>query len=141
LVLLIGIGKKVVYDEFINPVEWFVYEHKKFGPKSLRGKLLRATYRFLGKRASTILADTPSHAAYSAELMGLPLNKYFSIPVSTDEQLFHPDKKLGEHDVFTVLYCGNMLPLYGIEYVLEAAVALADRPEIQFHIVGGKKAL
>lgn len=141
LVLLVGIGKKVVYDEFINPVEWFVYEHKKFGPHSLLAMLLRASYRFLGNRASTILTDTPSHAAYSAALMGLPLRKYFSVPVSTDEQLFHPDKKHGEPGVFTVLYCGNMLPLYGVEYVLEAAVALADRSDIRFHIVGGKKAL
>lgn len=140
IVLLFAIGKKVVYDEMINPVEWFVYEHGKFGDRSLLAKILRSTYRFLGKRADTIMTDTPSHAAYSAELMDLPLDKYVSVPVSTDETMFYPQKHQ-PGDQFTVLYCGNMKPLYGIEYVLDAAVMLRDKKDIVFHIVGGNIAL
>jgi len=142
LVLFVGIGKKVVYDEFINPVEWFVYEHQKFGPKSLVAKLLRATYRFLGKRAAAILADTPSHAVYSANLMDLPLSKYRAIPVSTDETMFHPEKRKQKSAdrPFQVLCVGNMLPLYGFDYILEAAVMLSDRQDIEFLFAGGKKA-
>ena len=140
IVLLLGLGKKVVYDELINPVEWFVYEHRWFREGSLAARLLRAMYGWLGRRTSAIIADTPSHAAYSAELLGLPQGKYWTIPVSTDETLFN---KLTHqpHDGFRVLYYGSMLPLHGVDYVIEAALELADRPDITFHIIGGKAAL
>lgn len=137
LVLMIAIGKKVVYDEFINPYEWFVYEHHKFADGSVPAKFLRALYTWMGKRVTTILTDTPSHAAYSANLMSLPVKKYASIPVSTDENTFKPIATK-PHKKFRVLYYGNMLPLHGLQYVLEAAVKLADDKDIVFHFVGGK---
>lgn len=138
IVLLIALGKRVVYDEMINPVEWFVYEHHKFSEKSLPAHVLRWVFKLFGKRVDAIITDTPSHADYSAALMGLPREKYASIPVSTDESLFYP-KKHHAKDGFKVLYCGNMKPLYGVEYVLEAAIMLKDRSDIVFHLVGGKK--
>ncbi len=140
IVLLFAIGKTVVYDEMINPVEWFVYEHKKFGERSVPAKILRVIYRFLGNRANAIITDTQSHADYSAALMNLPTNKYAAIPVSTDEVMFAPQNHTS-NDIFTVLYCGNMKPLYGVEYVIDAAIQLKDRHDIIFHIVGGDKKL
>jgi glycosyltransferase involved in cell wall biosynthesis len=137
-VRLITAGKKLVYDEFINPIEWFVYEHKKFGADSIPAKAMEAIFRYYGKRAALILTDTQSHAEYSARLMNLPIEKYRSIPVGTDETAFRPIKP-ASHEGFTVLYYGNMLPLHGLRYVLEAAKQLADRPDIRFHIVGGKR--
>lgn len=138
VVLLIALGKKVIYDELINPYEWFVYEHKKFSDTSLQAKLLRGAYRFMGKRVAAVIADTPSHAAYSAELLQLPPKKYMSIPVSTDEQTFAP-QPVQPHQGFRVIYYGSMLPLHGLSYVIEAAVDLADHPDIVFHLIGGKK--
>jgi glycosyltransferase involved in cell wall biosynthesis len=140
-VLLIGIGKKIVYDEFINPVEWFVYEHKKFKESSISARLLQSAFRWMMMRATAIVADTQSHADYSSQLMNVPKEKYFSIPVGTDETTFKP---LGEHTVasahnpFTVLYIGSMLPLHGVQYVINAAIAMAANPNITFHLVGGK---
>jgi glycosyltransferase involved in cell wall biosynthesis len=137
-VWLLTIGKKLIYDEFINPVEWFVYEHKKFKPDSVPARLLRSIFRWFGRRAATILTDTQSHADYSAELMSLPITKYRAIPVGTDEKTFHPMAPIA-HDGFRVLYYGNMLPLHGLEYAIDAAKALAGRSDITFHFVGGKQ--
>jgi glycosyltransferase involved in cell wall biosynthesis len=58
--------------------------------------------------------------------------------VSTDETLFTPVKKTAVKKTFSVFYYGNMLPLHGIQHVLDAAVMLQDMP-IEFVIVGGKK--
>lgn len=140
VLLLIAAGKKVVYDEFINPYEWFVDEHHKFADGSLPARLLRSVFRWCGKRTTAILTDTPSHADYSAARMGLPRSLYHSIPVSTDEATFYPQSPR-PHDGFRVLYYGNMLPLHGVQYVIEAARLLADDPSITFHIVGGKQAV
>ncbi len=142
LVLIIGAGKKIIYDEFINPVEWFVYEHKYFvGPLSFLGHLLRICYSAMMKKTNAIIADTDSHAKYSSQLMSVPINKYFTIPVGADETIFRPatitTRKPGQP--FRVLYYGSMLPLHGINYVLEAAIIMASNQDIEFHIVGGKK--
>jgi len=139
-VWLMTLGKKLLYDEFINPVEWFVYEHKKFAPGSIPAKLLRAVFRWFGKRVSLILTDTESHADYSAELMDLPREKYRAIPVGTDERTFQPLNPIS-HDGFRVLFYGNMLPLHGVDIVLKTAEILAARTDIIFHFVGGKKVI
>lgn len=138
LILMIGAGKKILYDEFINPVEWFVYEHKHLvGPLSFFGYLLRIFYSKMMKYTQVVIADTDSHAGYSAKLMSLPTSKYFVIPVGADESIFKPLPSPTKKQ-FRVLYYGNMLPLHGIEYVLDAAVKLATNSNIEFHIVGGK---
>ncbi|MEP7205130.1 MAG: glycosyltransferase [Candidatus Saccharibacteria bacterium] len=143
-VLLIGAGKKIIYDELTNPVEWFVYEHKYLvGPLALLGTLLRISYSAMMKMTTAVIADTRSHALYSSQLMSVEIDKYFTIPVGTDETMFKPiapTPRQGSRP-FRVLYYGSMLPLHGVSYVLEAAVALAHNRDIEFHVVGGKQAV
>jgi glycosyltransferase involved in cell wall biosynthesis len=137
IVLLIAGRRPVVYDEFINPVEWFVEEHRKFAPGSLPAKALRGVMRSFMKRTRRILADTPSHLVHSAQLMDLEQSRYRTVVVGTDEQTFRsipPRTATGE---FVVLYYGSMLPLHGLDFVLDAAVALRDSPVITFRFIGG----
>ncbi|CAN5425041.1 hypothetical protein BH09PAT4_BH09PAT4_03050 [soil metagenome] len=131
------LGKKRIFDEFINLIEWTVYEHKKVKEKTLAARLLWVVYRFFLKRNKLILADTQVHAEYSANLMKLPIAKFRAVPVGTDEGVFmpldlHPDPK-----EFRVFYYGNMLPLHGLQYVIDAAVALKTNPRISFLFIGG----
>lgn len=135
---LITLGKKRIFDEFINLIEWTVYEHKKIKEKTVVAHVLWRVYRFFLKRADIILTDTTIHAKYSAQLMMLPVEKYQAIPVSTDETVFKP-LNVGKLDTFRVFYYGNMLPLHGLQYVLEAAVMLKDNLDISFLFVGGGK--
>jgi len=136
-VLFIGIGKKVIFDEFINLIEWVAYEHKKIQPNNIVSKILFAVYRFLLKKTSKIITDTNSHALYSASLMRLPIEKYKAIPVGTDETIFkHLKPTKRDLDKFTVLYYGSMLPLHGVEHVIKAAVDI-DNINIEFLIIGG----
>lgn len=136
-VLFIGIGKKVVYDEFINPIEWVFYEHKKIPVLSdLIERITKSIYRLLLKRCDVVLTDTDSHADFSAELMRINRAKYLTIPVGTDEDTFKPITAKKKKD-FIVFYYGNMLPLHGIDYVLNAALRLVEHGDIKFEIVGG----
>ncbi|MEL4319021.1 glycosyltransferase [Leifsonia sp. YIM 134122] len=138
VVLLLAGRRPVYYDEFINPVEWFVHEHHHFGERSLPARLLRQVFRMMMRRTAGVLADTESHAAYSASLMGLSRGLFHAIPVSTDEEHFSPGSTTARSaGVFTVLYYGSMLPLHGVDVVLDAAVRLAADEGIRFHLVGG----
>lgn len=137
VVLALAGGRPVIFDEFINPVEWFVHEHGKFAPGSVPARMLRAAFRRWSLRSAAVLTDTASHADLSSELMGIDRAHYFPIPVGTDEHTFAPRPKRARSDGFTVLYYGSMLPLHGLGHVLEAAVALAPRTDITFELVGG----
>jgi glycosyltransferase involved in cell wall biosynthesis len=139
-VLLVAWRQPVIFDEFINLIEWVVYEHQKISESSRPGKLLAVYYRYLLNKCRYILTDTPEHAAYSSNLSEIDPTRYRAIPVSTNEQLFKPAKRQPSkksNQAFQVLYYGNMLPLHGLQYVLEAAIRLKDQP-LEFLLVGGK---
>lgn len=136
-VLLLRGRRPVYYDEFINPVEWFVHEHHRFSPTSVRARMLRAAFRSMMRRCAGVLADTSSHADYSASLMDLPRSLYHPVAVGTDEATFHPIEKTWPESRLRVLYYGSMLPLHGLEVVLDAARALADDERVSFMFVGG----
>lgn len=136
-VRLLSLGKPLIYDEFINPIEWVAYEHKKISPKGPVAWLLKGFYRWLLKSVNLILTDTSSHADLSTDLMRIKRDKFLTVPVGTDETTFEvtpPDNSEG--DEFTVLYYGNMLPLHGLSYVIDAAVKLNHDP-VKFVLIGG----
>ena len=139
-VRLLTLGKPLIFDEFINLVEWVVYEHKKIKQNSLLAKILYSNYRFWLKKVNLITIDTVSHAKYSADLMKLPIDKYIPLIVSTDEQTFDGLKVATKRykGPFSVFYYGNMLPLHGIEVVLQAMRNLKGQ-NIELCLIGGNK--
>jgi glycosyltransferase involved in cell wall biosynthesis len=139
LVLALAGRRPVVYDEFINPVEWFVEEHRKLRPGSLGARALRGAFRAMMARCASVLADTASHAEHAAALMDLPRELWSVVPVGTDEATFRPTER-APGTPFRVLYYGSMLPLHGLDVLLEAAVLLAGRDDIVFEVVGGGEA-
>lgn len=135
-------GKPLIYDEFINPIEWAAYEHKKIKPHGFIATLIRVIYTVSLTGRNRIITDTQSHAEVSSSLMNIPQEKYSVVHVGTDESIFYDTKKRQEvqaHE-FTVFYYGNMLPLHGISYVINAAVDLRNVP-ITFVLVGGDESV
>lgn len=138
-VRLATLGKPLVFDEFINLIEWAVYEHYKLQPGSLEAKLLWGVYRVWLRTTNLITTDTTSHASYSAKLMRLPIDKYIPLIVSTDEQTF--DGVVGvtklTTEPFNVFYYGSMLPLQGLTTII-AAMRILKGQDVKLTLVGGK---
>lgn len=133
------IRKPVVFDELINFTEW-MEENGRLKHDSLPYKLFRRWYAWLARRSAVILADTDAHAKYSATLNMLRVDRYKTIPVCAEENTFQPVKGMSlKKEPFTVLYYGHMVPLHGLEYVLQAAVLLKGEENVRFRLVGGKK--
>lgn len=137
-VRIITIGKTLIFDEFINLIEWVVYEQKKIKPSGIVFNLLNTGYRFWLKSVDVILTDTASHAQYSSELMNIPINKYTSLVVSTDEDTFMPLKSKKTTGTFKIFYYGSMLPLHGVGVVIDAMNLLLDK-DIRLILIGGNK--
>lgn len=131
--------KPLIYDEFVNPLEWLREPGVERWAKYVPWKMLKMFYKLLVKRCKYVLADTESHANYSSKLIGANRKKYKTIPVGTDEDTFKPLQRPGAQNTFQVLYYGNMRPLHGLKYVLEAASKLGEYKDIKFLIVGGGK--
>lgn len=130
--------KPLVFDELINFEEWLVDEHRKLKRGTFGAKMFSKFVSWQLHRCKIILADTDAHARYSSKLSHVPLERYLTVPVGTDESVFQPMEHRPRPDgKFQVFYYGTMLPLHGLDYVLEAAVALKDRPNIEFLLVGG----
>ena len=156
-VRLITRGRPLMYDEFINPIEWVVKEERKVEAKTgsnrayallvkfvswfivriVASGAFKLFYRKLANSADLILTDTISHADISAELTGVDRKKFAAVPVGTDETTFtYNTSERPQNERFIVLYYGNMLPLHGLKYVIEAAVKMNHDP-VRFVLVGG----
>ena len=135
LAALLTWPKKLVYDEFLNPLEWLREERKEWWARLVPQKSLKSFYRSLIRRCSLVLTDTDAHAIYSQEILGLSSAKFVGLPVGADETIFHPlPTNKSKH--FTVFYYGTMIPLHGIDIVLKAAELLKDKP-VRFVFCGG----
>lgn len=155
-VRLLSLGKPLIYDEFINPIEWVVKEQRQVKARSDSGRLYAGTvslasrvivgivgskmfryfYKKLVQSVDVVLADTPSHADVSAELTGVLRDKFLAVPVGTDEAVFSDNAQPVNNETFTILYYGNMLPLHGLRYVIEAAGKMRNK-DVKFVLVGG----
>lgn len=136
-VLLVKGRKPLIFDEMINAAE-YLYEHKRVTPGSLLDVLFRWAYGWLIRKCRFVLADTDAHAEYSAKLCNTSVSRYLTLPISTDEETFYPREKTSQVKKFNVFYYGVMAPLHGLQHVLEAAVALANNPNITFTLGGDK---
>jgi glycosyltransferase involved in cell wall biosynthesis len=88
--------------------------------------------------ADRVLADTEPQAEYFAGLAGIARSKVAVVPVGADERLFSAVRPPSSPDVARceVLFYGTMIPLHGVDTILDAARLLADAPQIHFHLVG-----
>jgi len=134
-VLMIKGRAPLIFDEYINPAE-YMYEHDWPIMTGLLGKAFLWWYRGLLRRCRFVLADTQAHAEYSTALTKLEPAKYLALPVGTEEALFYPQAATHKASkTFRVFYYGVMRRLYGLEYLLEAAVMLGKtHPNVEFTI-------
>jgi len=77
------------------------------------------------------VADTDAHAEFLADLAGLPRDRFEVCFVGAEERVF----RLGwqPEGPFTALFVGKLIPLHGLETILEAAQLT---PELRLRVVG-----
>lgn len=139
-VRIITVGRKLIFDEFINPIEWAANEHQKISHNWLIS-FSRFIYRLLLRSAGAILSDTKAHAQLSSDLMSMRRQRFYVVPVGADEKVFKPKPADTKDKDFEVFFYGNMLPLHGMKYILEALkTSLAEHSSsgLKVTLIGGK---
>jgi glycosyltransferase involved in cell wall biosynthesis len=124
-------GRPVVFNPLVSLFDTLVDDRGRFHAGSPAARVLRALDVRALRSASLVVADTEAHAGFLAGLANIPRDRVDVCFVGAEERVFTPG--WSPAGPFTSLFVGKLIPLHGIETVLEAA-RLA--PELAFEVVG-----
>jgi glycosyltransferase involved in cell wall biosynthesis len=123
--------RPVVFNPLVSLADTLVDDRGRFRRGSLAARMLETVDRRAFRSADLVVADTETHADFLADLTGVPRARFEVCLVGADERIFQPVWTGG--DPFTCVFVGKLIPLHGLETILEAA-RLA--PELRFRVVG-----
>ena len=124
-------GRPVVFNPLVSLHDTLVGDRARFRPRSPAAGVLRAIDNGAFRGADLVVADTEAHAAFFRQAFALPQERVAVALVGADEPLFRP----GWHPSgpFHALFVGKLIPLHGLETILEAAALV---PDVPFRVVG-----
>lgn len=130
-------GVPVAFDPLISAYDKQVGERGKLTAGSAQANTLLSWERELFMRPDLVLADTPAHAAYFAETLGVKKDRLAVVYVGAEETLFKPEpQQAGEKEVpLEALFYGSFIQLQGPEVVIEAA-RLYQGPPVKWTLLG-----
>ena len=124
-------GAPVVFNPLVSLTDTLVEDRGRFRHGSFAERALRTIDRRALRSADVVVADTAAHAEFLAGLAGLPRDRFEVCFVGAEERVFQPG--WDPEEPFTALFVGKLIPLHGLETILEAA-RLA--PDLRLQIVG-----
>lgn len=124
----------LIFDPLISAYDKQVHERGRLRPESARASRLLDWERRLFTLPDRVVADTPAHADYFHQVLGVPRDRISVIMVGADEVLFRPccptrNKRL------EVLFFGSFIPLQGPHVIVEAA-RLYDSKDVRWTLLG-----
>jgi len=125
-------GKRpLVFNPLISLHDTLVGDRSRFREGLFTAKVLWVVDRRALRLPDLVVADTEANADFLAELGDLPRERVQVCLVGAEDRLFHAGWRPDEP--FRVLFVGKLIPLHGMETILEAA-RLA--PELEVRVIG-----
>lgn len=129
-------GISLIFDPLISAYDKQVDERGKLDAGGGRAHRLLGWERALFKRADRLIADTPAHADYFAETLGVDRERIDVVYVGAEETLFHPQHPAARGEApCQVLFYGSFIPLQGPQVVVDAA-RLYQGPPVKWVLLG-----
>jgi glycosyltransferase involved in cell wall biosynthesis len=124
-------GHPLIFNPLVSLVDTLVADRRRFRPGSLPARFLAMIDRRALRAADLVVADTQANAEFLAGLARLPAERLAVCFVGAEERVFGPGWE--PEDPFTAVFVGKLIPLHGVQTILEAA-RLA--PELRFRVIG-----
>lgn len=129
-------GQRVIWDMFLSLFDTVVNDRKMATRRSLAGRLVYALEWLAARSVDCVVLDTQAHAAHVADLFGLAACRTAAIPVGVEADHFPRLAPVQARDGRTkVLFYGQLIPLHGVQTILDAALSERGRA-IDWHIIG-----
>lgn len=120
--------RPLIFNPLVSLADTLVADRRRFREGSRVARLLGRIDRVAFDAADLVVADTQAQRAFFETLTKTPVEVCF---VGAEERLFN--RSWSEPATFSVLFVGKLIPLQGVDVVLEAA---RRAPELPFRIVG-----
>jgi glycosyltransferase involved in cell wall biosynthesis len=125
-------GKRpLIFNPLISLYDTLVSDRGRFRKGSFAARALAVVDRRALRLPDLVVADTEANADFLAELADIPRSRVRTCLVGAEERLFHSGWR--PDDPFRALFVGKLIPLHGLDVILEAA-RLA--PELQVRVIG-----
>ncbi len=135
-------NKKITIDFFISLYDTFISDRKIFRRGSLVAHLLYRLDVLTLRLADEIICDTKAHSYYFIRFFKADRNKVKVLYLEADKTYYDPSlypKYDYDGKILNVLYFGSILPLQGVEVIIDAILLLKKRKDIRFVIIGPLK--
>lgn len=129
----------IIIDFFISVYDTLICDRKKFKENGAISRLCHFVDEITLKKADYIVTDTRAHAEYFVKEFNANPNIMETIYLKADAEIYYPRiqrKNPILANKFVVLYFGSILPLQGVDVVLEAVKLLKEKQGIFFDIIG-----
>ena len=123
--------RPLVFNPLVSLADTLVGDRGRWREGSFAARMLAAVDRRALRLADLVVADTDANGAFLARPAAFRRERVVTAFVGAEERLFRPAWRPQER--FSCLFVGKLIPLHGLDTILEAA-ELA--PEIPFRIVG-----
>jgi glycosyltransferase involved in cell wall biosynthesis len=121
-------GRPIVFNPLVSLADTLVEDRARFAQRSRAARMLRAVDRAAFRAAGLVVADTQAHATFFRELGARRVEVCL---VGAEERVFKPGWE--QPATFNCLFVGKLIPLHGLDTILEAA---RRAPDLQFRVVG-----
>jgi glycosyltransferase involved in cell wall biosynthesis len=111
----------LLIDPLISAYDKQVFERGKFPPGHFRARRLRRWEQQLFRSADGVLVDTPEHARFFADTLGVANDRLHVVYVGAEEGLFAPGEPRAPGQPLEALFFGSFIGLQGPEVIVEAA--------------------
>ncbi|CUO77156.1 Uncharacterised protein [[Eubacterium] contortum] len=131
--------KDVLTDFFISIYDTIVDDRKKIKVNSLIALILKKIDMITIKKSNWIITDTVAHALYFCKELGAVKDNCYVNYLEADRDIYYPmqiEKPIMWKGKKIVLYFGSILPVQGIDVVMNTISELRYIKQIHFIIIG-----
>lgn len=126
-----------IADAYISIWDSMYRDRSPSAQRSLVARLLHRFERRALRAASIVLTDTEANEKCLAQDFNISPVRLRSFPLAIDEKrLLAIRQKEANDKIVRVLFTGTMIPLHGIDVILDAIRILKDEQQIEFRLVG-----
>ena len=123
-----GGGRPIVFNPLVSLADTLVSDRRRFRAGSVAARALEHVDRAAFAAADVVVVDTEAQSRFLAHLTDTPIEICL---VGAEDRLFTPGWQPIEP--FTALFVGKLIPLQGVDTILEAARRI---PDVRFRVVG-----